>query len=651
MKKTISILLCAVILVSLAACGERKRPEEPPSAPVETEVSAEAPTEVPTERPTEAPTEAPTPEPTAGPTPTPKPLPTEAPLPDDPSVIGDCMADAEVLAFIPFGEDGLGFADDIDIISLCPEDFIVEGGVIYVLDAINARVAVYRDGELSFIEFDGLNPFSDYYEDYYGVMAIVGDRIYACSGQYGVSELHVYNMDGERLDDLPLPVPQHAMDGMFVHKLYNNNGVLSMMDSDLGLYELHDGEFVKTGEIGVDPAGWYSKKTFTVGDNSYYLDTGEDTLPGFLLFTDDRVFFKVYGTYGAGLGFNAMCSYAVLDRDGRLIGCSYLPADKVLNNVESPIYISTSGELYVMAVSTDGVTITKPNLRRQYVDRLIEEKSVFGTVAFEIDGMGDSPLDFVVRDGEFYILNTDQHSVLRCNSNGELISSIALDTETVGKILFVGKERIYVTALDNKLYVFDKETGEEITVIALPESRPKEYENDGGGWYDRKNGFVGSIVFISETDNRLCFTVRETEMVMSAYVVDLENSTVERSREHGVRGQYNEILDDEDPAPYFTFVDHDTHYAWTIIRGDWKFVKLLGHTDRPIYPVAEVESTDENGNTARKILAFSGKEGVLILESAPVTDDTITFTLGDDGNVYAMRRNGDKLEIVLVNLY
>lgn len=647
MKKLISILMTVIILLSLVGCADN-------TVPAATTVPTAAPTAVPTVSPTDEPTPIPTftPEPTAEPTPTPRPLPTEAPLPFDTSMIGDCIADAEVLAFIPFGEDGLGFADDIDVISLSPEDFIVEDGVIYVLDAINARVAVYRDGELSFIEFEGLNPFSNYYENYYGVMAVVDERIYVCSGQYGVTKLHVYNMEGERLDDLDLPVPRHAMDGMFVHRLYNNNGVLSMMDSDLSIYELHDGGFVKTGEIGVDPAGWYSKKTFTIGEDSYYLSTGADTLPDFLMFTDDRVFFKVYGTYGSGLGFNAMCSYAVLDRDGRLIGASYLPASKVLNNVESPLYVSSAGELYVMAVSKDGVTVTKPNLRRQFVDGLIEGRSVLGTVVASLDGMGDSSLDFVVRDGEIYVLNSELHSVIRYTADGEPILRVALGIETEGKRLFVGEERIYVAAQNNALYVFDKTTGELIHSVALPESRPKEYEHDAGGWYDRKNGFVGSIVFMSETEGRLCLTVRETEYVMSAYIVDLESSTVARSKEHGVRGQYNEIVDVDDYVPYFTFDDQDARHAWRIDEGDWRFVRLLGHTDLPLHPYAEVRITDENGNTSRKILAFSGRDGVLILESAAVADENVLgFTLGDDGNVYAMRRNGDRLEIVLMNMY
>lgn len=61
MKKLISVLLCAVLLIALAACGKGNLPGLIPSASVGTE----APTAVPTEAPAQAPTEAPTPGPDA----------------------------------------------------------------------------------------------------------------------------------------------------------------------------------------------------------------------------------------------------------------------------------------------------------------------------------------------------------------------------------------------------------------------------------------------------------------------------------------------------------------------------------------------------------------------------------------------------------
>lgn len=65
MKKLFALLLAAVMLLSMTACGGSAEPIE--TAPATTEAPTTAPTEAPTEEPTEAPTEAPT-EPRVAPT-------------------------------------------------------------------------------------------------------------------------------------------------------------------------------------------------------------------------------------------------------------------------------------------------------------------------------------------------------------------------------------------------------------------------------------------------------------------------------------------------------------------------------------------------------------------------------------------------------
>ena len=70
MKRLLILTLCAVMLLSLAACNGTQTASTDPTpvpkteAPVTTAVPTEVPTEAPTEVPTEAPTEAPTPAPT-----------------------------------------------------------------------------------------------------------------------------------------------------------------------------------------------------------------------------------------------------------------------------------------------------------------------------------------------------------------------------------------------------------------------------------------------------------------------------------------------------------------------------------------------------------------------------------------------------------
>lgn len=82
MKKLIALLLAAVMLLSMTACGGSAEPIE--TAPATTEESITAPTEAPTEEPTEAPTEAPRVAPTdfeaVDPATLPEPIPVEEQL-------------------------------------------------------------------------------------------------------------------------------------------------------------------------------------------------------------------------------------------------------------------------------------------------------------------------------------------------------------------------------------------------------------------------------------------------------------------------------------------------------------------------------------------------------------------------------------------
>ena len=84
MKKTVLILLLALVLaLTFAACDSRENPTEAPEVtPTEQPTSAptEKPTEAPTEQPTSAPTEKPTEAPTEQPTNVPTEQPTDAPI-------------------------------------------------------------------------------------------------------------------------------------------------------------------------------------------------------------------------------------------------------------------------------------------------------------------------------------------------------------------------------------------------------------------------------------------------------------------------------------------------------------------------------------------------------------------------------------------
>ena len=131
MKKLISILLCAMMALSLAACRQPKDAAVDPTA-------APKPTEAVTEQPTEEPTEAPTEAPTPTPAPTETPAPAVLSFDDCAEVIlrlvpykaydGPLPADAEENEVLYFINDGS------EICNYGPLTFAVEGETIVVCD-------------------------------------------------------------------------------------------------------------------------------------------------------------------------------------------------------------------------------------------------------------------------------------------------------------------------------------------------------------------------------------------------------------------------------------------------------------------------------------------------------------------------------------
>ncbi len=374
--KRIAFILLSAFMIASSLCGcavvnVPSATEEPSSTLAWTEISAEAPTalptEVPTEEPTEEPTEAPTPEPTATPTPEPtlKPI-EEFPLPDDPDAIGDCIRDAEVILHLTCGdgENELGYADagEVDSVQRSPEAFVIKDGKVYILDSLRNRVIVYDDGMLSYIRF----PEPEHYYDYYQAMAIVDDRIYACSCEYLIDAIPVFDMTGSLLEMIPLP---EKVQKQGVFKLLEENGKLIMFDHYLSCYELIGGEFVEQYVIGVEGVA-EPKTTYTIGDDTVEIFTGENSMSSGLRIFGDRVYCYVL-TYNPDIPApHEEMSYRVYDFNGNLLGATVVDRRNVLTYPRNAMFINSDGELYIMCCMQDGVYITKPHLRTEYVSHL-----------------------------------------------------------------------------------------------------------------------------------------------------------------------------------------------------------------------------------------------------------------------------------------
>ena len=328
------------MLLSLAAC---KTSEQSPEAePTLTEQITEAPAEEPTEKPAEAPAAEPTLAPIE-----------DHPLPEDPDAVGDCIKDAELIAFLPYGEDenSLGFIpshpgyeDDT-----FPNAFAVNNGKVYIADCVNGRIAVCENGKVGSIRFADPENMG-----YYTTMTVFENKIYVCCTQVTADDIDVYDLNGALLESIA--VPTQAQDsGVFT--LFVRGGSLWMYDDQLAVYELKDGRFVEVGDINVDSPG-EPDPWVRFGDMKVKLDTGENSLVSINRILGDRIYCTVFDrTDGLEI------SYRVYNSAGELLGATVVDPRNVRAYPDSAMFVSEEGEVYVMCCMNDGVYITKPHLR------------------------------------------------------------------------------------------------------------------------------------------------------------------------------------------------------------------------------------------------------------------------------------------------
>lgn len=372
-KASLAVMLSAVIIVSsLCGCDGAKVPinaDATPSASAEMEMSTKAPvqehtalpTEAPTAEPTDTPTEAPTPEPTL------KPI-EEFPLPDDPEVLGDCIKDAEVLLYIPFGESeecaGYNHAiENEDEFDHFPQAFYISGETVYLLDSVNGRVIVSENGNKRYITIPNDNGYAQL-----GSICVIGETMYICPVDIYWDCIRAFDLDGNELESIPLP--EQEIKVPMVAYLTEHDGCLAFVDHSLTLWVLKDGEFVETSKCSVekilDP-----EMNITTEDGSISIYTGDNTHPGLRRLIGDRAYVFVIeyvpGTYDPVVWEQ---SYRVYYSDGSLAGSTLVDCRSVVGYPRCDMLINSDGDLYIMCCMQDGVYITKPHLRMEYVSHL-----------------------------------------------------------------------------------------------------------------------------------------------------------------------------------------------------------------------------------------------------------------------------------------
>lgn len=339
MKRLLGSLLAIMMLFAAVGCAvplpsPASDPTEAPTeaVPAETTEAAEAPTEAPAEP--------------------------EAPLPEDPNDYGDCVKDAEVLLYLPYGEQEdqiglLGPDEDRDWYN-GPTSFAVSGGKIYIVDSIKERALIWDGEALSSFPLPIAGKAGEC-----SLIAVAGDIIYGGYNGEEPAAISAFDMAGNKLSDLTLP---EEMAEAGISRLFETDGKLCVYDYNSTCWELENGEFVKAYEIGVDQPG-HSRFTAAVGELAFNIDSGENSIAGIERIIGDRAYCRGYEFAEAAEKTDVGTSYRVYDPEGRLIGATAVKASETLTLDGSEMYVSQDGTVYIMACLKDGVYITRPNLR------------------------------------------------------------------------------------------------------------------------------------------------------------------------------------------------------------------------------------------------------------------------------------------------
>ena len=310
---------------------------------------------------TEVVSEVPTQEPAAAPSQF------NAPLPENPDHIGDCVKDADVLLYLPYGEgdESLGvFGPDEKEERdwyIGPTDFAVVGNKIYILDTYKNRVAVWNGETLVFI------PIANPEKNTATHIAIIGDIIYlGYSPSADRTKLISFDMNGNIVEDHGWPEES----GSGLAHLFDNDGHPAFFDHDLACFELVDGKFIKKYSVEVDPIG-EPEFTAAVDDGRVFtINAGSNTLAGVERIIDNRLYCRGYEFNSQVQYIETETSYRVYDTEGALLGATVAHADETLTIDSAQMYVSPDGAVYIMVCMKDGLYVTRPNLRLEYTSCL-----------------------------------------------------------------------------------------------------------------------------------------------------------------------------------------------------------------------------------------------------------------------------------------
>ena len=294
---------------------------------------------------------------------------TSDPLPEH---YGSALWDAEEIFTHPsysFSADDTEPEPDSSLI--LPRCAAVNGNDVYVFDSKSERLAVFRDGRLSY-KTEGWSDTD--------TMCVHGGKLYAFDRWE--NSIRVYDLDGDPAGALTI----EGLTGLNVFRfdgppaytqttLFSDGTELKLMNDsgDIFRFDFERDMWLKAFSVSVENI-YGSQKTVVAGDLRFKLMLGKNTEVMYYRNTADTVTVGVkrYDRQGS-LSYDY--SLRVYDISGELISCTTLcrydeaAVDAALESGDlsgihgAEVYIDSNGEPYALIFENGIFRVTKPNMR------------------------------------------------------------------------------------------------------------------------------------------------------------------------------------------------------------------------------------------------------------------------------------------------
>ena len=270
------------------------------------------------------------------------------------------LRDARQIAFIPAeNEDGIsvGYSDG-DFCNMGPNSFAVENGMVYVLDTLNSRIITVKNGRCDIIALDEIS--------YPKHMCLIGNTVYITD--HDSSCMFAMKLADRSMVKYALPKGIEADDIYMLHM--NKNGALELVDHDLKVYTWEKSSWQNAYTVSCEEVDCHSYRISGGEKKATVIETGDNTLAQFIDKSSKNVMVSVYEFVPDVPVIMFERTIRVYDRDGNVIGNTVVDDEDAYSHPDDDVYESSDGSIYIMHCKTDGVYITKPNLRKSYNSKM-----------------------------------------------------------------------------------------------------------------------------------------------------------------------------------------------------------------------------------------------------------------------------------------